>query len=516
MAYSDELLTRYLSLVTKPVSEGSAAGEDARFSDEFEALEQELAKTQSMHGAGPIDWVHVVQLSQVILQTLSKDVRVTCWLSWALYQTESFAGLLAGCGMVSYLCRDRWEDVFPRRIGTRSAALGWFASRLEQALSIDVPAKEQLPLFRELERYLCEIDEALSVKLKDEAPLLLPLRRRLAAMIKNAEQGETAPAGIVAQVKQVAANLFASPTVIDTEKDARAAVRAQQDSARPLCAWWLRNKASDARALRLSRAVTWLAVERLPDSNGEQVTQVAGPAESDLKGYAERFERGHYADLVAELEATLGWAPFWFDGQRMVWECLQALNAEAAMHELEVQFAVFLFRLPGITQLRFQGGRPFADATTLRWIESRVAPRLAVEREPEPRRVDESAQLPPWEVVLEEQLPLVHRDGIKSVVQVFKHSIDTAPGDRAKFHWRLTLSRLFHLAKNYELAKNQLEVLEEQLRTSGLAEWEPELYLDVLRLLYNCCELLPQNKVVREYKEDLYRRLCHMDVEAVL
>lgn len=489
-------------------------GEDARYSEEFEYLEKEFAKSHSMQGVGPVDWLSVRQTSESVLQTLSKDLRVACWLAWALYQTESFAGLTAGCAMISYLCRECWDGLFPRRAGMRSAAINWLVPRLEQALASDVSAKEQLILFQKMEHYLQELDDSLAVHLKDDAPLLLPLRRRLAAMIKNARESESLPTGIVAQVRQAAANLFASPSTIDNDKDARAAIRAQQNSARPLCAWWLRNKASDPRALRLNRVVTWLAVDKLPECNAEHVTPLSGLPENELNGYADRFEQGHYADLVVELEAALGWAPFWFDGQRMVWECLQALGAEASMRELEIQLAIFLYRLPGITQLRFQGGRPFADPATLKWIATQVTPQLSSERKPE--RVSEPAGLPRWEVVLDEQIPLVRRDGIKPAVQLFKEHINSAFGDRARFHWRWSLAQLCYQAKHYELAKSQLEVLEEQLRAAGLTEWEPELYLDVLRLLYATCELLPQNKVVREYKEDLYRRLSHLDTEAVL
>ncbi|MBU1301795.1 MAG: type VI secretion system protein TssA, partial [Gammaproteobacteria bacterium] len=49
-----------------------------------------------------------------------------------------------------------------------------------------------------------------------------------------------------------------------------------------------------------------------------------------------------------------------------------------------------------------------------------------------------------------------------------------------------------------------------------LGDWEPDLALEVLRLLHSCCELLPQNHAVRESKDEIYRRLCHLDLEVVL
>jgi type VI secretion system protein VasJ len=514
MAYSDELLKRYVSLASLAISERSTTGEDARFSEQFEAIELELAKAQSMHADGPVDWVRVRECSEFILQTLSKDLRVACWLSWALYQAESFAGLVAGCAMIEHFCRDNWQDVFPRRAKTRAAALAWLITRMDQVISSDVPVKDQLPLFRNLEKHLQGIDEVLSAELKDDAPLLLPLQRRLAGMIKSATQARPQPATLVAQVKEVAASLFSSPVGIENERDAHTAFRAQQAGARPLCAWWLRNKASDVRALRLNRTMTWLAVEKLPECNAERITPLRCPAVEEVKGYRDRFEQGHYADLVVELEASFGLAPFWFDGQHLIWECLRGLNAQVAMRELEVQFALFLSRMPGITQLRFQDGRPFADGVTLNWIDSHVTPRLPDDRESEP--VGSADVQLPWNQVFEEQLPILRQEGLKSVALVFKQHIQSAVGERAKFYWRWTLARLCYHGGKLDLARSQLEVLEEQLRQGGLKQWEPDLYVDVLRLLYTCCESLPQNKVVREDKEALYRRLSHLDIEAVL
>jgi len=80
----------------------------------------------------------------------------------------------------------------------------------------------------------------------------------------------------------------------------------------------------------------------------------------------------------------------------------------------------------------------------------------------------------------------------------------------------LALARLCFTARKYELAKNQLENLDQTLRNAGLHTWEPDLAQQVLQLLHKCCESLPQNHAVRECKEEIYRRLCHLDLEVAL
>jgi type VI secretion system protein VasJ len=121
-----------------------------------------------------------------------------------------------------------------------------------------------------------------------------------------------------------------------------------------------------------------------------------------------------------------------------------------------------------------------------------------------------------WDDALQDVLPVLRRDGLKAAVQILKQGLQSAQGGRVRFFWQLSLARLCYQAKKYELAKTQLETLDQQLRDAGLDAWEPDLALQVLHLLHSCCELLPQNHAVRERKEDVYHRLCHLDLEVVL
>ncbi|SVJ79313.1 hypothetical protein PA7077_01109 [Pseudomonas aeruginosa] len=184
------------------------------------------------------------------------------------------------------------------------------------------------------------------------------------------------------------------------------------------------------------------------------------------------------------------------------------------MREVEMHFALLLQRLPGLVELRFHDGSAFADAATRGWISAHVMPHL--QNDSAPRKVETVALQAEWDVALDEVQPVLRKDGLKAAVQVLKQGMKRAHGGRARFFWQLSLARLCFLAKKYELAKTQLESLDHQLHESGLHAWEPDLALDVLHLLHSCCELLPQNHAVRERKEDIYRRLCHLDLEVVL
>lgn len=520
MTYSSKLTAQYLQLAKSPINQSQFAGTDVRYSPEYETLENELNKATALHEAGAIDWQKIREGSETLLSRHSKDLRVAAWLIWGLYQRESFAGLQAGISLLHYLCLNHWDDLHPRKSRTRAAAISWLLPRLEQALAEHVPIGEQLVLFRSLATELRGLDTCLSAHLGQDAPLLLPLCRRLDELVNRASQGQPEPGSVgavIAQVKQAANQILTPGAPIDHEKDAHKSLRNLQDQARPLCAYWLKQKASDLRALRLARTLLWLPIDSLPERNAEQITALRGLPADKLSNYQERFQQGQYADLLVDLEASIARSPFWLDGQYLAWECLQALDAEQAMREVEIQLALFLQRVSGLEDLRFHDGVNFADAATRSWISAHVLPHLqAPASAPTAASNSQEGNQAEWDAALQECLPKLRKDGLKAAVQELKQGLAKASGGRERFYWQLALARLCLAAKKYELAKTQLESLDQKLQASSLGDWEPDLALEVLRLLHSCCELLPQNHAVRESREGIYRRLCHLDLEVVL
>ncbi|WP_375139742.1 type VI secretion system protein TssA [Pseudomonas sp. L13] len=513
MIYSEQRCFYYRELARTACSPSSFVGSDMRFSSEFEVLEAELGKAHSIHGAGLPDWQKISEISECILREHSKDLRVAAWLAWALYQRDSVAGLLAGLGVLRDLCEHHWAQVYPVKLSTRIAAFGWLVSRLEQACAHNLPLSDQRPLVQALLEHLECLDRLWGEQLGSKAPLLLPVRRQLSARLAQATVEPGGVVGVVAQVKPATTPPLEPEQPVNNEKDAHKRLRALQALARPLSVWWLRQNATDPRALRLGRTLAWLMLVNYPDANSERITALRPLAADKRKRYQDRFSQGHYADLLLELEVSLAGAMFWFDGLRMVWECLEALHADLAMTELEMQFALLLHRLPNLPEYRFEDGTPFADPATREWIALHVT---CHQHKPEPSNlvVDSAAQ--PWEAALQAVMPCLRKDGLKVAVGVLKQGLRAACGDRARFHWHLALARLCVAAGKHDLARIQLEQLDLQLQRMGLESLEPELAVQVGQLLYHCYDRLPQNQAVQDGKDTLHRRLCHFDLEAVL
>ena len=59
------------------------------------------------------------------------------------------------------------------------------------------------------------------------------------------------------------------------------------------------------------------------------------------------------------------------------------------MREVEIHFSLLIQRLPGIIELRFHDGAPFADPATRAWISANVMPHL--QSTSAPRKVEVTA-----------------------------------------------------------------------------------------------------------------------------
>lgn len=74
MTYSSDQSAHFLAIAKAAITSESFCGEDVRFSDEFEALESEVNKAQSLVEGEKVDWQKVIDRSEAILKTHSKDL----------------------------------------------------------------------------------------------------------------------------------------------------------------------------------------------------------------------------------------------------------------------------------------------------------------------------------------------------------------------------------------------------------------------------------------------------------
>lgn len=508
----------------------SFVGQDARYSENFEEIENSISSAAALFTNTVTDWPKVIELSVKLLTTQSKDIRVLCWFTWALFKKDSFEGLQVGLHITNTLIEKNWADIYPTKQRTRVSSFDWLVTRIEQLFQETVPVYEHIPLFTALLEELKRLDGILTSQWPDQdnLPLIMPTCRRLERMLTSGSETNKADSQLAssaaAEAAVKASSLVSSTpssltavSSLDNERDANKLLRTLQDNSRALCTWWLNQRPTDIKALRLNRTLLWLIIETLPE-NKEGVTVLRPIPNDKINNYKERLAQGLYSDLIVDVEASISKAPFWLDGQYIVWQCVKALRIDAAMVEIEVQLALFLERLPQLIELQFHDKTPFADENTVSWINEYVLPRLKSQTAQLATQsiIQESGEQAPWDVALHESISVLSKVKLKESMSPLMEGLNKAKGEREKFFWRLCMAKLCLADKRYELAKTQLENLDDQICQLGIDKWEPALVLEVVYLLYKCCELLPQSQIIRESKEQLYKRLCFLNMDLIM
>ncbi len=86
-----------------------------------------------IHELKRADWQGVADRASQALTTRSKDLLLAAWLTEAWLHRSGFAGFAAGVGLISALCREYWEDLYPALEGesldARLSPLVWAAEK---------------------------------------------------------------------------------------------------------------------------------------------------------------------------------------------------------------------------------------------------------------------------------------------------------------------------------------------------------------------------------------------------
>ena len=118
---------------SRPISEDRPCGDDCRYEDEFEQIQAEIGKLQSLEGTLP-DWGQVEKLATSMLTSQSKDTTVLSALCVALYHREGYAGLAAGLMAFSTLAQTYWDQMYPgvKRMKGRAGDYTWMVQQLSR------------------------------------------------------------------------------------------------------------------------------------------------------------------------------------------------------------------------------------------------------------------------------------------------------------------------------------------------------------------------------------------------
>jgi len=543
----------YVLLGTTPISDGSPTGDDIRYDQNYEDLENEIGKLESLSGE-TVNWSAVIDDSKAILKEQSKDLNVACFLIRGLYEKEGYSGLANGFALLQGMITEYWETLHPpvKRARARAGAINWLAGQLLAPVQKQKPGPAVSKFVKACFEVMKQTEDKLDELMGDQAPNIIEVRKKIKSYADEIEREEKTKAAeaerkanLEAKNQQDPDTSSAQPNAAPAEPQASVATAAPaapmvagtfsssvasdddvSQTAKPCqeplrnIALYLRNKKlSDPLPYSLFRITTWLLVVQLPPAT-KGMTQLREVPPDKVNAYKFMLEAGDFASLIPEVENSFSKAPFWLDAHRIVAAALEGLGADyaAARRAVIDETATFLHRFPGIIDLQFSNGTPFADDLTRLWIESEV---ISSSAGASGGGGQGGKSATPWEESAKKAQTLAGKGKFEDGIKLLQAGMTSTRSQRERAYWELEQAQFCAKAGHYSVALSQLEHLDDQVVSLGLEEWEADLSLEIARVYLMCHDKLLAKKDARSDEEvsraaRLRKRVCRMDVLSAL
>ncbi len=512
-----------------------------RYEPDFETLKAEIEKLDSVTADDP-EWKQVHSLAEGLLRTKTKDILITSYLVAGLFKTRGYAGLDDGMVLYTAILKNFWEDLFPaaRRMRGRVAALTWLMERLPPWVDRQAPKADEADAVRACQEHFSEFFDQVRTCFENESPGMGDLKRSIEQRVmdlpaQKAEEpkapAEAAPssAGSAAGAPRPAAAPAApaAPAIGDIEspQDAMKALTAVGRTLRSAATVLRKGNPFDPLPYHVIRFASWSSLKALPPNQGGQ-TQLPPPRPQVLTAAETLIGAGDWANLLELGEGRTGDTPFWIDANRCTATALAGMGPghEPARTAVMQEVAALVTRLPGILDLSFTGGIPFANDQTRLWIEGEVLPSVGgggggaapAGAAPGSGGADDGLGAAKGEA-----RKLLAGGKFAEAMALFQQGAAGAQCQRDRFRWRLALAEACSDAGQTELAMHQLESLDREAEQFKLDEWEPSLSLSVVATLYKCRKKLlagppKATPEAMEAANRTYARLCRIDPVAAM
>ncbi|AKF08823.1 type VI secretion system protein TssA [Sandaracinus amylolyticus] len=512
-----ESLTPTLEPWLRPIAGGAPAGPDPRALPSYQSLREEIAKLESP-AAGPCRW-DVVEREATSVLGASKDLAAAAYLAGALLQRRGVAGLALGTALLASLL-ERYDAFHPARPRARANALAWFLDRAEQqAAAVQVGASDRAHLVA-VESALAALRRHAAERLGDDAPGTHRLAEAVqrwtmslppetpAPMIAPAPAAQPAitpptPTPASAPVAPTVAPTAAAPSATD-EPSRVPQFLVQVGSSLVSTAKSIRAASpNDLSALRLFFTGLHLPIAQAPAITKDRRTAMPAPPAA----MRQEIERApHDADPMRTIDLcvrALEKHRFWLDAHVPLQRALLARGARdvAELHAHEVRALVA--RLPGVLEIEFSDGTPFAAPATREWLDS-------LSGDAGPRAETKTAESP-IDVTLRDAKETLRAGRTSDALGRAQHAVRLATTARERFVARLELAALALEAKAPAVALALSAELHRDAIARDLAEWDAPLAARACALYLRACAAGSEKNTLPFAPADVHARLCLLD-----
>ncbi|MHC1753705.1 type VI secretion system protein TssA [Humidesulfovibrio sp.] len=462
-----------------PLSGSLPAGQDPHYEPAFVHLQAEIDKLTSVSAGGLVDWVRVVDLAGEVLSVLAKDLSAAAYLGVGLTQTRGLEGLGLGARILNDIAVTFWEDCLPpkKRLRGRMAAFAWWQEKslawLKNAAAFDpLPAEKH----GELVEAAQALDRTLGELLPDFPPMndLVEVLRRLPVIEAGAPDAVSSGGQVSAPQAGGSPSAASPPAAPQDAKSARAFLA---EAALDFVALAGREDPSDPFVWRAVRLGAWLKVRGLPPDEGGR-TMIPPPEQAVKNALLGLLSQGRYLEAAQAAEEQVPSALFWLDPHRVTAKALEALGPAyaPALGWVCAEVRAFLAWLPGVEELTFSDGTPFADPETRAWLAS-----LASTGAAGPARAEATGS---WrdklEKAREEAEKCFAEKDIAGALDLLGRAERRASVGSLRLRLVLAQISLLGRAGHWPVAVSLAEAAAGEVERRGLEDWDPDLALEAL------------------------------------
>ncbi|MGB4220849.1 MAG: type VI secretion system protein TssA [Smithellaceae bacterium] len=512
------------SLGKEPICAERPAGADVRYDAAFSELQEEVDKLSLPSAAGGVNWEKVTRFAAEILAHKSKDLLVATSLAVSLIYPRRQDGFSIGVKLIMDLLVRFWEELYPPKARARGRlrSLEWWLEKSENALrqfpARSIPEGQARLIIGNLE----QIEQLLRQHLTDA-----PSVRRLAELTQELA-GTKIPEAVrpdrqpppVEEVRAAAVPPPEPPAGPGEEIQSLQIAKRSLDQhflkIREIAGYYLRQDAAAAVAYRLNRQAVWCVIEDMPPASGGK-TRIPPPDKQVVKMLFELRDTGDAEALLKAAEGRLPQYIFWLDLNRFSAEALTRLGQRftKALHAVCQETAFLLHRLPGLEELSFADGTPFANPETKQWLVGIAmdSGRMSVLDEtvlPAAAHGDESIGAD-----IAEAHALIRGGKMLEAIEKLQRKLNGAASSRERILWRLAIARLMLDVRQVKLAIPQMEQIVREIDHFRLEDYDPALALRGLKLVWAGLEL-QNDPSVKIKTSDVLDRIARIDMAEVI
>ena len=449
-----------LSKVISPISAECAVGQLLQEDTELNFIEDELMKVGSL-SHGSIKWEKVKLSAINILETKSKDIKVLSNLLQCIQQETGLESTLLSIKLLSAFITHYWADAYPAQGQKGEKLKQRYFKQIMQRTSQSVK-KLQLSTqdSNAIEETLKEFAESLqSAGIDLEYGKSLELAFKGISQTQESEESDRSNESIVE--KQVLQSAPDAPNVYFDSKNERATRQALFSMA------YFLNQIHPKSPIgyRVRRHALWFSIWQLPQIKKDQTTELAAFSVDRLTQYQQKVEREPSVELLNKIERILEQTPYWFDGHFLSYQLCEKLGFNEVAAAIKEELKSFISRFNQIVHYKAVDGTGFASLGTQQWLDHNPHQnnQLEVSNERNDNWVDEFQKLQ----------ELANSQGISASLSQVDQQLKNAKDTRESFYWRLINADLLNQERLTSMAKNEYQVLLENIKEMSIEEWEP-------------------------------------------